>query len=97
MIVNRRGYAYYLFDLVTKKIVTCSRCSVSLTLHNQMHNLSCHYCQSFSATKKVIEKTGHSYAAIGYGSQKAELFLQQQILKQKSYALIQILLVNVKT
>lgn len=83
VIVNRRGYAYYLLDLNTKKAYTCPECSVSMTLHNHMKTLSCHYCERTLSTKTLLEKTDTTYIAIGYGSQKAEIYLQEQIPEAK--------------
>lgn len=79
VIVNRRGYAYYLLDLETKKGVQCSSCSVSMTLHNKMKHLTCHYCDKKILVSELMKEKGKSYVAIGHGSQKIELFLRKLI------------------
>jgi primosomal protein N' (replication factor Y) len=79
VIVNRRGYAYYLLDLTTKKTLRCTECSVSMTLHNQMKILTCHYCDRSFATEELLKNPDKIYAAIGFGSQKIELFLENKI------------------
>ena len=83
VIVNRRGYAYYLVNTQTKKSVTCSECSVSMTLHNHMKTLSCHYCDRKIPTSRFLEKEDSPYVAIGYGSQKIEAYLQEKIPEAK--------------
>jgi len=79
VIVNRRGYAYYLLDLTTKKPLRCTECSVSMTLHDQMKTLTCHYCEKSFITEDLLRDPDKIYAAIGFGSQKIELFLENQI------------------
>jgi primosomal protein N' (replication factor Y) len=79
VLVNRRGYAYYLMDLTTGEAVQCSQCSISLTLHAKLTKLKCHYCNFSTTPKLIIEKSHHNnFVAIGYGSEKA-----QDILKAK--------------
>lgn len=79
VLVNRRGYAYYLMDLTTGEAVQCSQCSISLTLHAKLTKLKCHYCNFSTTPKHIIEMSHHNnFVAIGYGSEKA-----QDILKAK--------------
>jgi primosomal protein N' (replication factor Y) len=79
ILVNRRGYAYYLMDLTTGEAVQCPQCSISLTLHAKLTKLKCHYCNYTTTPQHIIEKSQHnSFVAIGYGSEKA-----QDILKSK--------------
>ncbi|MDA9950963.1 primosomal protein N' [Oligoflexaceae bacterium] len=80
VIVNRRGFAFYLFDLTEKKAVCCPDCSVSLTVHSRNKYLKCHYCDFQTTTEKIMQKfPDHSFSVMGYGSQKAEDFLKEQL------------------
>lgn len=79
VLVNRRGYAYYLLDFKTGEVIQCPSCSISLTLHGRSTKLFCHYCGYKTSVKSVLEKNpAGSYVAIGYGSEKA-----YEILKAK--------------
>jgi len=44
LFLNRRGYANYLQCCLCGEVVTCTRCSVSLTFHLHGRLLRCHYC-----------------------------------------------------
>jgi primosomal protein N' (replication factor Y) len=80
VLVNRRGYAYYLFSLDTKKAVQCPQCSISMTLHARSTRLRCHYCDYTTTSEKVMaDFPGETFISVGYGSQKAEDCLQQKL------------------
>jgi primosomal protein N' (replication factor Y) len=79
VLVNRRGYAYYLLDFKSGEVIQCPSCSISLTLHGRSTKLFCHYCGYKTSVKSVLEKNPNgSYVAIGYGSEKA-----YEVLKAK--------------
>jgi primosomal protein N' (replication factor Y) len=76
VLVNRRGYAYYLFSLTEQKPVQCPQCSISLTLHARSTVLRCHYCDHQTRVDKILaDRPTETFIAVGYGSQKAEDWL----------------------
>jgi primosomal protein N' (replication factor Y) len=80
VLVNRRGYAYYLFSLETKKAVQCPHCSISMTLHARSTKLRCHYCDYSTTSEKIIQDSPNdTFISVGYGSQKAEDCIQQKL------------------
>lgn len=80
VIVNRRGYAYYLFSITEKKAYACPHCSISMTLHKRSTLLRCHYCDHQQTVSEVIKQSPDSqYVSVGYGSEQAEEFLRQQL------------------
>lgn len=79
VLVNRRGYSYYLFDIQTKKAISCPHCSISLTTHSKDSVLRCHYCSYNIPTTTIINKNEKRYLSVGYGSQQLEHFLQQEL------------------
>lgn len=80
VLVNRRGYAYYLFSLETKKAVQCPHCSISMTLHARSTRLRCHYCDFTTTSEKIMaESPDDTFISVGYGSQKAEDCLKQKL------------------
>ncbi len=78
VIVSRRGYASYLYDVSEGSPVQCPNCSISLTLHKNGEHLYCHYCGLRKHVKTLLqEKPEKSFLAIGYGSQKIERILKE--------------------
>lgn len=72
VLVNRRGYAYYLFDLNTREALQCPHCSISLTVHKRSTALHCHYCDYSTSVAKILkEKPQSKFVSVGYGSEKA--------------------------
>jgi primosomal protein N' (replication factor Y) len=80
VLVNRRGYAYYLYSLDEKKAVQCPHCSISLTLHARSTQLRCHYCDYSTTFQRVSQdRPKETFVAVGYGSQKAEDCLKAKL------------------
>lgn len=80
VLVNRRGYAYYLFSMEQKKAVQCPQCSISLTLHARSAVLRCHYCDYATTSERLLkERPGETFVAVGYGSQKAEDCIREKV------------------
>jgi primosomal protein N' (replication factor Y) (superfamily II helicase) len=76
VLVNRRGYAYYMLCVEDRKAAGCPHCSISLSVHGRRKTLRCHYCDYTTTMQKVIsENPEKTWAVVGYGSQKAEDFL----------------------
>ncbi len=80
ILVNRRGYAFYLMSATSKSPVTCPNCSISLTLHKNSESLKCHYCD-FSIKLKDFTKMypNDKFIIIGYGSEKIEQELKTKL------------------
>ena len=73
VLVNRRGYAYYLMSVEDRKAFGCPRCSISLAVHGKLKTLRCHYCDYSTSIQKVVtDHPDKTWAVVGYGSQKAE-------------------------
>lgn len=80
VLVNRRGFAHYLFSATKNAAVQCPHCSISLTLHNRSKVLRCHYCEYETTLKKLSEERSNEvFVAIGSGSQKVEDALKVEI------------------
>jgi primosomal protein N' (replication factor Y) len=80
VLVNRRGYAYYLLSLEERKAVQCPQCSISLTLHTRSTVLRCHYCDYRTTVAQLTKKRSQeTFIAIGYGSEKAEDCLKAKL------------------
>ena len=80
VIVNRRGFACYLYSLRDEKPVSCPQCSISMTVHQKGKMLRCHYCNAAIPVKRLMEREKcNDYVTVGYGSQKAEDYLRQAL------------------
>lgn len=80
VLVNRRGYAYYLYNLNDRKAAQCPQCSISLSVHGKRKTLRCHYCDYQTTVQKIIADSPTStWAVVGYGSQKAEEALRAAV------------------
>jgi primosomal protein N' (replication factor Y) len=80
VLVNRRGYAYYLLNVDDRKAAGCPHCSISLSVHGRRKILKCHYCDYTTTMQKVIdEDPNKTWAVVGYGSQKAEEYLRKSL------------------
>ena len=44
ILINRRGYSWFVICRSCGAGVQCENCSISLTYHKQRHRLECHYC-----------------------------------------------------
>ena len=79
VVVNRRGFAFYLLDHDTEEVVDCPNCAVSLTLHKRKHTLVCHYCGHQQSLRELLRKSERSFLAVGFGSQQAEDLLRMKL------------------
>lgn len=77
VLVNRRGYAYYLYSVNQRAAVQCPNCSISLTVHAKTSRLRCHYCDYGTTVAAVMKKSPEdTFITVGYGSERAEEALQ---------------------
>ncbi len=80
VLVNRRGYAYYLFSLRERKAVCCPHCSISLTVHQNSSLLRCHYCDySQLLVDRLRDEDREAYVLVGFGSEQMEMFLREAL------------------
>lgn len=80
VLVNRRGFAFYLLNADSHEAVECSNCSISLTLHKKKQMLKCHYCgYELSVIELIRNNPKSNYLAVGFGSQQAEDYLRQAL------------------
>lgn len=77
ILVNKRGYSYFLFDMEKKEALQCPQCRISLTLHQRNRVLICHSCDHYRWVSDLDPAHKNRYLAVGYGSQQAEAYLGQ--------------------
>jgi primosomal protein N' (replication factor Y) len=73
ILLNRRGYAWFLLCRSCGQTERCVNCSISLTYHRREHRLICHYCGYSAAVPARCPACGseHLYY-IGEGTEKIE-------------------------
>ncbi len=73
LLVNRRGYNTFVVCSDCKNVVTCPKCSISMTYHSANNRLMCHYCgYSLSFTEKCPTCGAENIRYSGYGTQRVE-------------------------
>jgi primosomal protein N' (replication factor Y) len=87
ILLNRRGYSWFLLCRSCGQTQRCENCSISLTYHRREHRLICHYC-GYSAP--VPNRCPHCESQhlyyVGEGTEKvekkfAELFPQARVAR----------------
>ncbi len=73
ILLNRRGYSWFLLCRSCGQTLRCENCSISLVYHRREHRLICHYC-GFSAPVPPDCPNCHSkhLQYIGEGTEKVE-------------------------
>ncbi len=70
---NRRGFAPMIECRVCGWVPKCDNCDVSLTLHKNMNQLTCHYCgYTYSVPKRCPNCESDDLRPYGYGTEKVE-------------------------
>ncbi len=73
LFLNRRGYSSQISCKECGEVITCPRCSVSLTYHSAgSGKLLCHLCGYTSAVPRACECGSDKLSFLGYGTQKLE-------------------------
>lgn len=74
---NRRGYAPMMECKTCGWVPRCQKCDVSLTLHRNMQQLTCHYCgASYPIPQKCPNCEEKNLTSRGYGTERIEDCLQ---------------------
>lgn len=79
LLVNRRGYNTFVACEACKSVVSCPKCSISLTYHAANNRLMCHYCgysEPFTDTCPKCANKNIRYA--GFGTQRVEQELKSR-------------------
>jgi primosomal protein N' (replication factor Y) len=73
LLVNRRGYNTFVVCAECKKVLSCPRCSISLTYHAANNRLMCHYCGYSAPYEDTCPDCGaQNIRYAGCGTQKVE-------------------------
>ena len=73
VLLNRRGYSWFLVCRSCGETERCRNCSISLTYHRREHQLICHYCGYSSGIPSACPSCGSEYLHyVGEGTEKLE-------------------------
>lgn len=79
LLVNRRGYNTFVACESCKTVVTCPKCSISLTYHSANNRLMCHYCgYSIPFTDTCPKCANKNIRYAGFGTQRVEQELKSR-------------------
>ncbi len=78
VLLNRRGYSWFLLCRSCGETSRCVNCSISLTYHRREHRLVCHYCGYSASIPSRCPTCGSEHLQyIGEGTEKMELKLAE--------------------
>ena len=73
ILLNRRGYSWFLLCRACGETQRCVNCSISLTYHRREHRLICHYCgYSAALPSRCPHCTSEYLYYVGEGTEKIE-------------------------
>lgn len=79
LLLNRRGFAAFLQCPSCGMVRTCSRCSISLTVHQSPAELRCHYCDTREPVPTACVSCGHAVQVMrGLGTQQLERIVAER-------------------
>jgi primosomal protein N' (replication factor Y) len=79
ILLNRRGYSWFLLCRSCGETQRCVNCSISLTYHRREHRLICHYCGYTAGVPSRCPSCGSEYLHyVGEGTEKLEAKLGEQ-------------------
>ena len=79
VLINRRGYSWFLLCRSCGATVQCENCSISLTYHKRSDRLLCHYCGYTRRVPKTCPKCQSEYVYfVGEGSEQLEEKLRER-------------------
>jgi len=87
ILLNRRGYSWFLLCRACGETSRCVNCSISLTYHRREHRLICHYCGFAAPVPTRCPACGSEYLHyVGEGTEKvetkiAEMFPQARVAR----------------
>ncbi len=84
ILINRRGYSWFVICRSCGAGVQCENCSISLTYHKQRQRLECHYCGFSRRVPEACPKcnSGHVYF-FGAGAEQLEEKLREKFPSAK--------------
>ena len=84
ILINRRGYSWFVLCRSCGASVQCANCSISMTYHKQRNRLECHYCGSIQGVPKKCPKCDSQYLYFfGEGTEHLEERLRAEFSRAR--------------
>jgi primosomal protein N' (replication factor Y) (superfamily II helicase) len=84
VLINRRGYSWFLLCRSCGAYLQCQNCSIGLTYHKSRQRLECHYCGFAMRVPKSCPKCAKEYLYfVGEGAERIEEYLHEQFPKAR--------------
>ncbi|MGB9402791.1 MAG: primosomal protein N' [Candidatus Acidiferrales bacterium] len=84
ILINRRGYSWFLLCRSCGHHVQCVNCSIALTYHKNRQRLECHYCGYSIRIPKACPKCSQEYLYfVGDGAERVEEYLNELFPKAR--------------
>src|SRR5258707_11475565 len=79
ILINRRGYSWFVICRSCGAGIQCENCSISLTYHKQRARLECHYCGFSRRVPKTCPKCASEHVYFfGAGAEQLEEKLREK-------------------
>ncbi len=79
VLINRRGYSWFLLCRGCGATLQCRNCSIALTYHKKRARLECHYCGYSSSIPKECPNCKQEYLYfVGDGAERVDEYLREQ-------------------
>jgi len=84
ILINRRGYSWFVICRACGAGIQCENCSISLTYHKQRDRLECHYCGFTRRVPKTCPKCDSEHVYFfGAGAEQLEEKLREKFAGAK--------------
>src|SRR5579862_296246 len=84
VLINRRGYSWFLLCRGCGNFLQCRNCSIALTYHKSRKRLECHYCGYSMPVPRACPKCSQEYLYfVGDGAERVEEYLQEKFPKAR--------------
>jgi primosomal protein N' (replication factor Y) len=84
ILINRRGYSWFVICRACGAGIQCENCSISLTYHKQRDRLQCHYCGFSRRVPKECPKCASEHVYFfGAGAEQLEEKLREKFPRAK--------------
>jgi primosomal protein N' (replication factor Y) len=79
VLINRRGYSWFLLCRACGSTIECANCSIALTYHKRRDRLICHYCGYSLRVPRLCPKCRSEYLHFfGEGAERIEEYLKSE-------------------
>jgi len=80
LLLNRRGWAFYVLCRECGESRNCPHCSVALAVHHEGRTLICHYCDHKEAVPRKCDNCGGDFLQLrGEGTEQLEEVLRKEL------------------